>query len=206
MTVTFVEASLYASALFLLFITPGPVWLAVIARSVSGGFQSAWPLALGVALGDVLWPLLVILGLSALAESHDNFLIILRYVAGGILIFMGLGIIRYADKVLTSNNALTRPGMWAGFIAGFVAVTANPKASVFYIALLPSFFDISAVNWQDIVVICVLSFCVPLLGNLVVALSVDRIRRFLQSDTAVQRTNITAGVLLIVVGLVIPFT
>lgn len=206
MTLTLTQFSLYAGALFILFITPGPVWLAMIARAVSGGFRAAWPLALGVALGDILWPLVAILGLSAIVDAYDGFMVILRFVAGGVLIFMGLSVIRYADKILQGDSALNKPGMWAGFIAGLVAVAANPKASLFYIALLPGFFDISTVTVPDIVAICAISFVVPLIGNLVLASFVNQIRRFLQSPQAVRRTNIWAGVALICVGVLIMVT
>ncbi len=206
MSVTLPQLSLYAGALLILFLTPGPVWLAMIARSMSGGFQAAWPLALGVALGDVLWPLVVFLGLNAVIATNVDFLIILRWAAGGILIFMGLAVIRYADKILTADSALTKPGKIAGFTAGFVAVTANPKASLFYIAFLPSFFELPSIGWIDIFLICLLSFLVPLMGNLILALFVEQIRKFLKSPIAVRRTNIVAGALLVLAGMVIPFT
>ncbi|MFT5867436.1 MAG: threonine/homoserine/homoserine lactone efflux protein [Gammaproteobacteria bacterium] len=45
---------LYCGALVILFLTPGPVWLALTARGLSGGFHAAWPLALGVAVGDIV--------------------------------------------------------------------------------------------------------------------------------------------------------
>ena len=61
MTISWVDAALYAGALFILFLTPGPVWVALIARAMSGGFRAAWPLAMGVVVGDVIWPLIAIL-------------------------------------------------------------------------------------------------------------------------------------------------
>ena len=64
MTISAVDAALYAGALLILFLTPGPVWVALTARALSGGFNAAWPLALGVVVGDVLWPLLAILGVT----------------------------------------------------------------------------------------------------------------------------------------------
>jgi len=54
MTITPYELLLYAGALLILFMTPGPVWVALLARSLSGGFQAAWPLAMGVAIGDIV--------------------------------------------------------------------------------------------------------------------------------------------------------
>ena len=68
MTVSLVDLAFYAAALFVLFLTPGPVWLALSARALSGGFQAAWPLAMGVVVGDALWPLLAILGVSWIAS------------------------------------------------------------------------------------------------------------------------------------------
>ena len=35
-------------------------WVALTARALSGGFAAAWPLAVGVALGDLIWPLAAI--------------------------------------------------------------------------------------------------------------------------------------------------
>ena len=67
MTITLDGLLLYCGALVILFLTPGPVWVALIARGLSGGFSAAWPLAVGVALGDLVWPLAAIFGLSWIA-------------------------------------------------------------------------------------------------------------------------------------------
>ncbi len=56
-TITLAQSFFYSIALAILWLTPGPVWVAVLARSISGGFQSSVPLVLGVALGDLLWPI-----------------------------------------------------------------------------------------------------------------------------------------------------
>ena len=206
MTISASEVTLYAAALFILFITPGPVWVAVIARAISGGTRSVVPLAFGVALGDLVWPLVAVFGVTAIVAVWADFLIVLRYAGAAVLILMGLAIIRHADKDLSAATGLSAPGAWAGFMAGLLAVTANPKASLFYMALLPTFFDFTVIQPLDILVICIVSFLVPLAGNLILALFVGRIRRFLQSPRAVKRTNLGAGLALIGVGGVIAAT
>ena len=206
MTITLTQLALYAGALFILFVTPGPVWVAVIARSVSGGFKSAVPLAFGVAIGDILWPLVALLGVTYLVSIYADILLVFRYVAAFILCLMGAALVRWPDKILSENSTLTRPGMWAGFIAGLAAVIANPKASLFYMTLLPSFFDFNTLNRYDMIAICAISFVIPLTGNLILASFVDQMRRFLASPDAVRRTNIWAGIALIVVGLIIAVT
>ena len=206
MTISVADMLLYAGALLALFLTPGPVWVALLARALSGGFHAAWPLALGVVVGDVLWPFLAILGVSWIISVYGGFLVALKWVACATFLIMGWLVIRHADKTIASDSRLTRPGMWAGFLAGLAVIIGNPKAILFYMGMLPGFFDLTALTWADIAAICFLSFLVPLVGNLILAGFVGRVRAVLTSPVALRRTNLVAGGLLICVGLVIPFT
>ncbi|AJE44719.1 LysE family translocator [Celeribacter indicus] len=206
MTITAVDLGLYAFALLILFITPGPVWLAMLARALSGGFNAAWPLALGVVIGDVLWSLLAILGVSWIVSEFTGFLTFLRWVAVAMFLAMGILLIRHADKKIAADSRLTRPGMWAGFVAGLVAILGNPKAILFYMGFLPGFFDLSTLGVPDILAICTVSALIPLLGNLILGASVGGLRRIMSSPQALRRMNVSAGSLLILVALIIPFT
>jgi len=203
MSISAFDLLLYAGALFILFLTPGPVWVALLARSLSGGFHAAWPLALGVVVGDVLWPLIAVLGVAWVVDQVSWFMDVMKWVAVLVFVAMGIALIRSADRQLAENSRLTRPGMWAGFVAGVAVILANPKAVLFYMGVLPGFFDLSRVTPLDIAAICGLSFAVPLIGNLALAASVDRVRGLLKSPNALKRINITSGWLLIGVGVVI---
>ncbi|MGI9394666.1 MAG: LysE family translocator [Boseongicola sp.] len=206
MTITLFDAALYAGALFILFLTPGPVWVALIARAVSGGFQAAWPLALGVVVGDVIWPLLAILGVAWVVSVFAGFMTVLRWVACLTFLTMGALLIKNAGRSVQGDSRLTQPGMWAGFVAGIAVILSNPKAILFYMGVLPGFFDLTRLTVSDIAVICFLSFVVPLIGNLSLAVFLDRARSLLTSPESLRRTNIVSGVLLIGVGLIIPIT
>ncbi len=206
MTITPYDLLLYAGALIILFMTPGPVWVALLARSLSGGFQAAWPLAMGVAIGDVLWPLVAVLGVAWLVSEFAGFMDALKWVAVIVFLVMGALLVRNADHALDANSRLTRPGMWAGFVAGIAVILGNPKAVLFYMGVLPVFFDLTQVTRWDMLAICMLSFVVPLVGNLILAASVDRVRGLLKSPHAVRRMNVTAGWLLVGVGIVIALT
>ena len=200
------DLALYAGALLILFLTPGPVWVALTARALSGGFHAAWPLAMGVVVGDVMWSVLAVLGVSWIISVYGGFLELLKWVAAAIFLIMGALLIRHADKSIASDSRLTRPGMWAGFVAGLAVILGNPKAILFYMGMLPGFFDLSSLNWLDVAAIAFLSAIVPLIGNLMLGVFIDRARRLLSSPKALQRTNLTAGILLIGVGLVIPLS
>jgi len=205
MTISLADLLLYCGALLILFLTPGPVWLAMMARALSGGFQAAWPLALGVAIGDMLWSLVAVLGITWILSVFDTVMEVLRWIASGVFILMGVALIRQAGEKISSDSRLTRPGMWSGFVAGIVAILGNPKAVLFYIGVLPGFFDLRAVTGPDIGLILAASVIVPLIGNLSIALLVGRLRGFLTTPRTLRRINLVSGGMLVFVGLVIPF-
>ena len=203
MTISTTDLLFYAGALLVLFFTPGPVWVALLARAMSGGFSAAWPLAVGVTLGDALWPLLAIYGLSWIVAQFSHFLVVMHWVAALTFMVMGYLLIRNAGKGISSDNRLTRPGRWAGFATGVAVVIGNPKAILFYMGVLPGFFDLTRVTALDIAAIIGLSIAIPLAGNLLLAASIDRARRLLTSPAALRRMNLIAGGMMIAVGVVI---
>ncbi|MDC3076022.1 LysE family translocator [Paracoccaceae bacterium] len=184
---------LYFFSLVILFLTPGPVWVALIARTVSGGAKSSISLALGVSLGDMLWPFVVYFSLSLLISLYSDILLIFRYVASFVLILMGLQIIYLRNKTLSEDHRLTK--------SGFIAVTANPKASLFYMTLLPSFFNFELIGIVDVCLISLLSFSIPMIGNILMILFVAKVRTLLSSPYAVRITNSISVILLVFVGI-----
>ncbi|KNG93717.1 LysE family translocator [Pseudaestuariivita atlantica] len=206
MTLSAGDMALYVGALLILFFTPGPVWVGLIARSLSGGFRAAVPLALGVVVGDVLWPFLAILGVTWVASMFDGVMTVLRWVAAGLFFWMGWQLIRTSDRPIVTDSRLTRPGWWAGFAAGVALILGNPKAILFYMGVLPGFFDLTRVTWQDIAAIVAASIFVPLFGNLTMAFFIGRARALIASPEGLKRLNIVSGLMLLAVGCLIPFT
>lgn len=205
MTVSLFDLLLYAGGMFALWAVPGPVWVALTARTLTGGFASAWPLAVGVAIGDAVWPLSAIFGLSWIQSVYGDFLMVLHWVAAAIFVVMGVMLVRKSG-VVASDGRLTRPGRLAGFLTGVAVVIGNPKAILFYMGMLPGFFDLGRINGWDIAAILVISASVPMMGNIALALSIDRARQLLSSPAAVRRVNVISGCLLMGVGVVIALT
>ena len=203
MTVSALDLLFYAGALLILFATPGPVWIALLARTMAGGFSAAWPLAAGVTIGDVLWPLTAIFGLTWIVAQFSAFVMVMHWVAAVTFVGMGCLLIRNAGKGIQSDSRLTRPGRWAGFATGVAVVMGNPKAILFYMGVLPGFFDLRRVTGLDIAAIVALSVVIPLSGNLILAASIGRARSLLTSPAALRRMNFVAGGLMIGVGLLI---
>ena len=205
MTVSISQLILYSGALVILFLTPGPVWIAIIARTVSGGFKSGFALLLGVFLGDFLWPFIVFGGLAFITSIYADIFALLPYAAALILIFMGLQVASSNKNQLRVNEKLTKAGLSAGVSAGLLTVIANPKAALFYFTVLPSFFDMNKNTPVDLILISGVSSITPAIGNILIIYFLLKVRSFLSSTRAIRITNIIAGLSLISVGLLIAF-
>ena len=205
MTLTANALGLYALGMAGLWAVPGPVWVALLARALSGGFAAAWPLALGVTLGDLLWPALAIFGMGWVLSVYGEALQILRWIAAATFAIMGALLIAKSGTLMSADSKLTRPGRLAGLMTGVAAVVGNPKAILFYMTVLPAFFgDVSRLTAVDIASILAVSVAVPLVGNLGLALFLDRVRVLLSNPARVQMLNRISGGLLILVACAIP--
>ncbi|MFV0385369.1 LysE family translocator [Paracoccus sp. (in: a-proteobacteria)] len=203
MTATPEALWLYAGAMVAIWLTPGPVWVAIMARALSSGFSGVWPLAFGVAIGDALWPLVAIFGLSVLVGQHDALIGAMRWVAAVVFIGMGLMLLRHAADPVARDSRLTHRGRWAGFSAGLLAITGNPKSALFYIGVLPGFFDVGRISATDVVVIVVMSAMIPFCLNLGAGAAVSAARARLATPAGMRRMNLISGGLLVAVGCVI---
>ena len=117
----------------------------------------AWPLALGVALGDICWPALALLSLGQIVSLHGDIIFWLRYIAVAVFAGMGIGLYLAPVQPLQAQSKLTKEGVLAGFLAGLMVIVGNPKAMLFYIGILPGFFDVSRLQIGDIMLIAILA-------------------------------------------------
>nr|WP_241865513.1 LysE family translocator [Paracoccus salsus] len=183
-----------------IWLTPGPVWVAIMARAMATGFRGVWPLSLGVAIGDMLWPLIAIFGLAVVVAQNDVLMVGLRWVASVVFVGMGLALLRQAARPVERDARLTQRGRWAGFSAGLLAITGNPKAALFYVGVLPGFFDVARITAADVAVIVAMSTAIPFLLNLAMGGAVAAARARLATPTGLRRLNLLSGGLLILVG------
>jgi threonine/homoserine/homoserine lactone efflux protein len=70
---------------------------------------------------------------------------------------MGFELLRRKGSALKADSRLLRPGPLAGFLAGIAVILANPKAILFYMGVLPGFFDLTRINPTDIAAIIAIS-------------------------------------------------
>jgi len=191
-----------AGAMFILAITPGPGVFATIARALASGFSHATVLIAGIVLGDLIFLLLAIYGLAAVADFLGGFFAVVKYAGGLYLIWLGWRIWHSAGRAVQVTGV--KEFSWrANFISGLVITLGNPKVILFYLGFLPTFVDLTALTHLD-VLIAALVVSLVLAGVLLgYAYTAARARNAFTSGRAARRLNKAAGGVMMSTGVVL---
>ena len=203
MTVTGGQLAAYAGALAVLVATPGPVVAALIARAATGGVRAAVPLAAGVAVGDVAWPLAAMLGIGVVSGAWGGFLTVLRYARRGDPGLDGWSLVRKAGA-LARGDAAGRRGSAAGRVRGRAdGDRGEPEGDPVLRGGAAGVLRLPDADRLDVAVICLVSAAVPFLCNLAWAALFARARRWLADPVAMRRVHVGPGLALVAVGVAI---
>ena len=132
--------TLFIGAAVLLLVTPGPVVVFVIARSLDQGRVAGLVSVLGVHLASCLHVAAAAVGLSALLVSSADAFTVVKLLGAAYLVY--LGIRRLMEPARAPDLAGLAPVPLARlFWQGFVVNLLNPKTALFFLAFLPQFVD-----------------------------------------------------------------
>src|SRR5438552_3856276 len=119
-------------------ITPGPnmAWLAAL--SLSRSWRIGLAAVAGVALGLSAYGLAAALGVAAIIENSTVLYEALRWGGVGYLLWLAWDAWSTADDIALKIGSIDHERR-AAFRRGSITNLLNPKAAVFYIAVLPEF-------------------------------------------------------------------
>lgn len=136
----------------------------VITRSATLGVANGIAVTAGIILGDLVFILLAIYGLTVVAETMGSLFMIVKYLGATYLLWLGYTLINSkstttiaVDKIVKKQNLVT------SFIAGFILTLGDIKAIIFYASLLPVFVNLSTLQASDVLII--LSVMIVSLGS-----------------------------------------
>lgn len=168
---------LFCFAVFMLAIIPGPGVLLTVARTLSGGLKHATLTIFGILAGDLVFILLVCLGLKFIAESLTTVFIIIKYLGGIYLIWLGANLLFQKNEGIVIEKETKRTTYLGDFLAGLAVTLSNPKAIFFYLSFLPAFTNIQTLTTVDIIVISLLVVIIlggVMLGYAIATLNAQR--------------------------------
>ncbi len=131
---------LFALAVALLALTPGPVWVYLISRTLAQGRRAGYFSLLGVMAGVFVHLLLAALGLSAVLVAVPMAFDAIRLAGAGYLLWLAWTTIRGAGFSFAPQPLAPVPDRVL-FRQSMTASIVNPKVAVFYLSLFPQFVD-----------------------------------------------------------------
>lgn len=186
--------TLFVSALLLAAGTPGPGIATLVARVLGSGLGGAAPIAMGLALGDVIWLSTGVWGLSALARSFNAVFAIVKWAGIAYLIYLSWRM--WSAPIARRDVAADArtDTVLALFLSGLTVCLGNPKVMAFYWALVPTLLDVTRVTvagWLQLVAATLACLTVIFGGYMLAA---DRARQMFRHGDAIRVVNRVAAV------------
>lgn len=131
---------LFALAVLLLALTPGPVWIYLLSRTLTQGRRAGYFSLIGVMIGVLVHLFAAALGLSALLLAVPAAFNAIKLAGAAYLLWLAWTTLRgegfsFSPAPLdpVPDRVLLRQSMMASIV--------NPKVAVFYLSLFPQFVD-----------------------------------------------------------------
>ena len=183
-------------------LTPGPAVLFVVAHALRhGSGKSLWANA-GILSGNAFYFLLSATGLGALLLASHNLFIGVKWLGAAYLLFLGIKTLvdRGATRNGEADNTSPDGSGLRILLRGFAVQSANPKALVFFTALLPQFINPNVPVALQLLILGVSSLFVEFVVLAGYGILAGRASAFAGWPRFARATNRVSGGLLIAAG------
>ncbi|MEL6666650.1 MAG: LysE family translocator [Pseudomonadota bacterium] len=134
---------LFAITTFVVVFSPGPAAITVTAQGSGNGLGRAQFGIIGIASANVIYFALSATGIASLIIASNTLFTIIKWVGVAYLAYLGLNAIFSKTGALKVERR-PKEARKTLFAKGFIVEFANPKALLYFAAILPQFLDPSA--------------------------------------------------------------
>jgi len=190
---------LFLGATVLASITPGPVVLLTVAVALRSGVTAALKAMAGICTGSLSYLAVALAGLLAVLISHRVLFQGVQVAGALYLVYLGLRMVwsrrRAAGAMTLDTKPHERP-----YLDGLVTQLSNPKAILYWTALLPPFLDTTQPVARQLLLLVAIGIAVDIVVLSAYALGAASVRRWLQTPRFQRALNLVAGGLFVVTG------
>lgn len=187
-----------AIATAILGLSPGPTVFAIVGCSLRLGLGQTYLFITGIILGDILFSLLAMGGLAALASHYAAVFVVLKMFGGCYLIYLGIkSFVDSRHSALSTNY--TEKGLEL-VASGFLLTASNPKELLFFFGFLPMFINMKTVDIGQMILATGVIALTYTMTTSVYAIMANFVRVSFKSGNAVWWLHRIAGFLMIGVG------
>ncbi len=121
-------------------LSPGPAAITIASQGASNGVRYAIFGVIGVALANATFFILSATGIASLLIASHLIFSVIQWVGVGYLVYLGLTAIFSKSGGIQVRRAEPQSS-FPLFAKGFIVEFANPKALLYFAAILPQFLD-----------------------------------------------------------------
>lgn len=192
---------LYTLAAVGLSLTPGPNGLLALTHGALYGARKTIFTILGGSVGFSAVIGLSMFGIGALLAANVGLLVVLKWVGGAYLIFLGIQVWR-SPSLGESRTEVKASSGGKLFQAGLLSAISNPKGILFFVAFLPQFIDPAGSLVVQFVIMAATFVVIEFIYELLVASLADRIQPWLKRVG--KNFNRVFGCVFIAIGALLP--
>ncbi|WP_433602502.1 LysE family translocator [Nocardia sp. CA-135953] len=192
-----------SGAILLGAIAPGPDFVIMARNSIISGRRAGLATGAGAALGIFVWAVLTGLGVAGLLAASATAFTVVKLIGAAYLVFLGLRALLAARRggyAVDLESDTPRISTYMAFRQGLLNNLLNPKAAVFYVALLPQFLP-AVVSVTDSIEIGVTAATVTGAWYTALALGIGTLRRALTRNVVRRAIDATVGTVMIGLGM-----
>ena len=154
---------LFAITEFLVSLTPGPAVFLVVSQGMKAGFRPSLRGILGIEAGNTIFFVLSALGLGAVLTASAHLFQTVKWIGAAYLIVTGVKMM-FSKKAAAegSDSVGTTKHSVALFSQGLFTQLINPKALIYFSALLPQFITPGGPMVRQFVMLGVVSMAVEI--------------------------------------------
>ena len=176
--------------------SPGPGLAAIVATVLAGGARRAVWFYVGVILGDLAWLSLSLSGLALIAQQVPVIFIAIKWAGIAYLIYLALKIWRSSPLTDCSAIKLQQKSVATRVLAGFSITMGNPRAMLFYLALLPSLMSPDRISVAMVISLFLAVIVILAMVFTIYTLAAEKARRAMTNNQSLPNFNrITATAL-----------
>jgi threonine/homoserine/homoserine lactone efflux protein len=192
-------------ALAILASLPSTSVIAVVSRSIGGGFRHGIATSIGIVIGDICFIIIAILGLSVVAEAMGDLFIWVKLCAGAYLIWFGIDLWR-SKPAATKVDNIQQNSLISSFLCGLFITLGDQKAIFFYLGFFPAFIALDNISQTDIGIIIAITIIAVGGVKVAYAFASSQANALLKNTTAKVMLNRFAGSAMLVAGIYLIFT
>jgi len=181
--------------------SPGPAAITIASQGASNGAKKSLFGVFGVASANVVYFFLSATGIASLIIASNTLFAIIKWIGVLYLLYLGFNALLSKNSVIKVDAKSSQAKLKKLFLQGFIVELANPKALLYFSALIPQFLDVDQSIYEQLLIMGITCFVIDCIAYGLYGLFGDRISKGAVKTWMVNLINKATGGFFIFIGL-----